>query len=138
DLSQFRRWYDVAGTPVLDCSGSFDKGVFELKVTQSMSPPFHIPLAVKIGSEEKVLSVKEKEQTYRFAGLSSRPVPSLLRGFSAPVILNYPYTEDELVQLLANDDDPFNRWEAAQRLAVEIILKKNGKPNDAFLNSVRQ
>jgi len=136
DLSQFRRWYDIAGTPVLDCSGTFDKGVFELKVSQSMSPPFHIPLAVKIGPREKVLSVKEKQQTYKFEGLSSRPVPSLLRGFSAPVILNYPYTEEELVHLLAHDDDPFNRWEAAQRLATEIILKRAGRPTEAFLNSI--
>ena len=44
------------------------------------------------------------------------------------MILNYPYTEADLVHLLANDDDPFNRWEAAQRLATDIILKKNGKP----------
>ncbi len=136
DLAQFRRWYDVAGTPVLDCSGSFEKNAFELKVKQSMSPPFHIPLAVKIGHHEKVLSVKEREQTFRFEGLSSRPVPSLLRGFSAPVILNYPYSEADLLHLLAHDDDPFNRWEAAQRLAAETILKRKGQPTAAFLDSI--
>ena len=65
-----------------------------------------------------------------------KPVPSLLRGFSAPVILNYPYTEEELVLLLANDDDPFNRWEAAQRLSAEIILKRKGVPSSAFLNAI--
>ena len=136
DLSQFRRWYDIAGTPVLDCSGVFEKDVFSLSVRQSMDPPFHIPLAVKIGEHEEVLSVKEREQTFKFK-TRSRPVPSLLRGFSAPVILNYPYTESDLVHLLAHDDDPFNRWEAAQRLSAEIILQRKGEPSAAFLDSMR-
>jgi aminopeptidase N len=135
DLMQFRRWYDVAGTPVLDCSGSYAGGEFVLSVRQSMEPPFHIPFRVKIGGHEEVLSVKEKEQTFRFK-TASKPVPSLLRGFSAPVILNYPYAEEELAQLLAHDDDPFNRWEAAQRLATDIILKKGGIPSAAFLNAI--
>jgi aminopeptidase N len=137
DLAQFRRWYDVAGTPVLDCSGTYENGTFTLGVKQSMTPPFHIPLAVKIGDQEQVLSLKQAEEKFEFK-VRANPVPSLLRGFSAPVILNYPYTEDELVHLLANDDDPFNRWEAAQRLAVEIILKKQGKPSPAFLQAIRQ
>ena len=139
DLAQFRRWYDVAGTPVLDCNGTFADGVFTLTVRQSMNPPFHIPLAVKIGDQEQVLSLKESDEKFEFRIKSgSRPVPSLLRGFSAPVILNYPYTEADLVYLLANDDDPFNRWEAAQRLATDIILKRQGRPTDAFLNSIRK
>jgi aminopeptidase N len=135
DLTQFRRWYDVAGTPVLDCSGLHKDGIFALTVKQSMNPPFHIPFTVKIGDREEVLSVNQAEQTFEFK-CKSKPVPSLLRGFSAPVILNYPYTEDDLVHLLANDDDPFNRWEAAQRLATDIILKRGGRPTEAFLNSV--
>ena len=135
DLAQFRRWYDVAGTPVLDCGGSFEGGVFTLTVKQSMNPPFHIPLAVKIGDHEQVLSVKKSEEKFSFK-CKSKPVPSLLRGFSAPVILNYPYTEAELVHLLAHDDDPFNRWEAAQRLSAEIILKRKGHPSAAFLESI--
>ena len=68
----------------------------------------------------------------------SKPVPSLLRGFSAPVILNYPYTEDDLVHLLAHDDDPFNRWEAAQRLCTDIILQRAGTPTAAFLGRHRR
>src|SRR3970282_2160155 len=56
DLSQFRRWYDVAGTPVLDCTGEYRDGTFSLRVKQSMNPPFHIPLAVKIVSQEWVLA----------------------------------------------------------------------------------
>jgi aminopeptidase N len=99
-----------------------------------MNPPFHIPFSVKIGDQEEVLSIKRTEEKFSFK-CKSKPVPSLLRGFSAPVILNYPYTEDELVHLLANDDDPFSRWEAAQRLAADIILSRAGTPNDAFLGA---
>jgi len=136
DLTQFKRWYDVAGTPVLDCSGSYRDGEFVLAIRQSMNPPFHIPLAVKIGDHEETLSVRQAEEQFSFK-CKAKPVPSLLRGFSAPVILHYPYTEDELVHLLAHDDDPFNRWEAAQRLATDIILKRAGRPNDAYVAAVR-
>jgi aminopeptidase N len=136
DLSQFRRWYDVAGTPVLDVSGSFEKDLFTLRVKQSMNPPFHIPFAVRIGDQEEVLSLKKVEETFSFKS-KTRPIPSLLRGFSAPVILNYPYTEDELLHLMAKDDDAFNRWEAAQRLATTTILEKDGAPSPAFLAAAR-
>jgi aminopeptidase N len=133
DLSQFRRWYDVPGTPVLDCSGSFENNAFTLTVKQSMAPPFHIPFAVKIGASEQVLSLKKPEEKFVFENRKARPVPSLLRGFSAPVILNYPYREDELLHLMAHDDDPFNRWEAGQRLAASTILEKDGAPSDKFV-----
>ena len=136
DLQQFKRWYDVAGTPVLDCVGKQKNGNFFLHVKQSMNPPFHIPFAVKIGPHEEVLSLKEREQTFTFENVS-KPAPSLLRGFSAPVILNYPYGEEELLDLMAKDDDPFNRWEAGQRLACSIILEKGGIPSDAFLAAAK-
>jgi len=136
DLSQFRRWYDVAGTPVLDVSSSFESNIFSLRVKQSMNPPFHIPFAVKIGDREEILSLKKAEETFSFKS-KTRPVPSLLRGFSAPVILNYPYTEDELLHLMAKDDDAFNRWEAAQRLATTTILEKEGLPSPAFLAAAK-
>jgi aminopeptidase N len=138
DLSQLRRWYDVAGTPVLDCSGSYAGGRFVLRVRQSIEPPFHVPLAVRIGHHETVLSVTQRDQEFAFDGLKEKPVPSLLRGFSAPVILNYPYSEAELVHLLAHDDDPFSRWEAGQRLATDIILKQDGEPSPAFLLAMQR
>src|SRR5229473_2194115 len=137
DLSQFKLWYDVAGTPVLDCKGSYESGRFTLTVKQSMNPPFHIPLAVKIGPQEQVLSIKRPEEEFVFRNLKSKPVPSLLRRFSAPVILNYPFTEEELVHLMARDDDAFNRWEAGQRLAASIILDRKGAPSRAFLDASR-
>jgi len=136
DLAQFKRWYDVAGTPVLDCKGEYENDSFALTVKQSMNPPFHIPFAVKIGEHEKVLSLKKQEESFSFP-VKGKPVPSLLRGFSAPVILNYPYSEADLLHLLAHDDDPFNRWEAGQRLAATIILEKERGPSAAFLEAAR-
>jgi aminopeptidase N len=137
DLAQFKRWYDVAGTPVLECRGDFANGQFALTVKQSMHPPFHIPLAVRIGAREEVLSIKQPEERFTFE-VDERPVPSLLRGFSAPVILHYPYSEAELLHLLAHDDDAFNRWEAGQRLAASIILEGDGKPSAAFVEAARR
>jgi aminopeptidase N len=136
DLSQFKRWYDVAGTPLLDCKGSFEDGTFTLTVKQSMNPPFHIPLVVKIGAQEQVLSITKPDERFTFKA-KDKPIPSLLRRFSAPVILNYPYTEDELVELLAHDDDAFNRWEAGQRLATSIILDRKGVPSRSFIDASR-
>jgi len=68
-----------------------------------------------------VLHVTEKEQEYVFRGIESPPTPSLLRGFSAPVKLAYNYSRDDLTFLMSNDSDGFNRWEAGQRLAVDVI-----------------
>src|SRR2546421_3457718 len=137
DLSQFKLWYDVAGTPVLDCRGAYENGSFTLAVKQSMNPPFHIPFAVKIGDEEQALSIRRPEEEFVFRNLKSKPVPSLLRRFSAPVILNYPFTDEELVHLMGRDDDAFNRWEAGQRLAASIILGRKGAPSRAFLDASR-
>jgi len=140
DLSQFKRWYDVAGTPVLDCTGQYDAGrrAFTLTVRQSMNPPFHIPFAVKAGKHERVLSVTKAEESFVFDGLDAAPVPSLLRGFSAPVNVRYPYSESDLLHLLAHDDDAFNRWEAGQHLASDLILQAGGHPSDAFIEAVRK
>src|SRR5262245_4404908 len=143
DFSQFRLWYDQAGTPVLDVEGEYDaaRRRYVLAVRQSCPPtpgqerklPFHIPLAVGLVSTEgeemlpegtRVMSVRAAEERFHFEALGAgKPVPSLLRGFSAPVIVRYGYTEAELALLMARDSDPFNRWEAGQRLALGIILR---------------
>jgi aminopeptidase N len=136
DLRQFKWWYDNAGTPVLDCQGEYKDGSFILSVRQSMDPPFHIPFLVKIGDEERLLNLHRKEERFTFGGLKARPVPSLLRRFSAPVILTYPYSEADLLHLLAHDDDPFNRWEAGQRLASTIILEHEGEPSSALVHAM--
>lgn len=143
DLSQFRAWYHQAGTPELHITDSFDSanGEYQLHVKQSCPPspgqdkktPYHIPLALGLldaggsditlatGTNTQVLDVTEAEQTFTFTGLREKPVPSLLRGFSAPVKLFYPYTRDELMFLMAHDSDGFSRWDAAQKLAVDIM-----------------
>ncbi|HEY1289602.1 MAG TPA: aminopeptidase N [Burkholderiales bacterium] len=137
DLGQFKRWYDVAGTPVVKALGDFKDGTFTLSLRQSMNPPFHIPFAVKVGEDERMLSLTKPEETFTFKA-KARPAPSLLRNFSAPVILEYPYTEAELIHLMAHDDDAFNRWEAGQRLAASTILEAKGAPTAAFTAAARE
>ena len=145
DLGQFMRWYTQAGTPVLDVTDSYDADNqrYVLEVTQScpatpgqdVKEPFHIPLAIGLLSPEGdnlpigdkgqttvVLEVREASQQFVFENRVERPLPSLLRGFSAPVKLNYDYSRDDLLFLMRHDEDGFNRWDSCQRLATETIL----------------
>lgn len=78
-------------------------------------------LALAEGKTTQVLNITQAEETFTFEGVASKPVPSLLRGFSAPVKLEYPYSRDELMFLMAHDSDGFSRWDAAQTLAVDIM-----------------
>ncbi len=163
DLSQFRCWYDQAGTPILDIAPAYDGAAkrYTLTVKQSCPPtpgqesklPLHIPLSIGLvnaegddiplrldgepaaGGTTRVLSVTKPEHRYVFLDVPEPPVPSLLRGFSAPVIVNYGYDEASLTHLMAHDSDSFNRWEAGQRLAADIILRaaaavRSGVPAD--------
>lgn len=139
DLAQFQRWYDQAGTPEVAVRMEYDAAAktCTLHVTQSCpatpeaahKQPFLIPLAVGLlGSEGQdlvgtaVLKLTEYAQQFSFNDIPEMPVPSLLRGFSAPVRLSYPYTSAELIFLMKHDSDAFNRWDAGQRLAMETIL----------------
>ncbi len=150
DLSQFRRWYSQSGTPVLDITGSYNatSREYRLHVKQSCPPtpgqqekePFLVPLAVGLLNPDgqdlplqqpgepaattgtRVLQVDGAEQSFTFINIPAAPVPSLLRGFSAPGRVKYPYSADELAFLFACDSDPFNRWEAGQRLATQVLL----------------
>ena len=139
-LESFKRWYSQAGTPALKVSTHFDpeQGQFVLTVRQFCAPtpgqsdklPFVVPIQLGLLSasgQELVPStlkvLTEFEQSWTFEGMNEAPVPSLLRGFSAPVTLHYPYTSQELLTLLAHDSDAFNRWEAAQRLCLEVAVK---------------
>ena len=140
DLSQFRRWYSQAGTPRLKVTDHYDPDAqcYTLTVNQSCLPspgqeyklPYHLPLAIGLLSEEgvelcsQVLELQDEVQTFRFDAISSRPVPSLLRGFSAPVKLEYPYTDQQLLMLLRHDPDGFNRWDAGQRLCVRLLQQQ--------------
>jgi aminopeptidase N len=147
DLKQFRRWYEQAGTPVLDVTQHYDASAQTLTLTikqhcpatpnQTVKPPLHIPITVgllnadgsvaacrlgDIYATEVVLELTEAEQSFTFTDLATQPVVSLLRGFSAPVKLIMERSLEELAFLLSYDTDDFNRWEAGQKLAANIIL----------------
>jgi aminopeptidase N len=150
DLTQFKRWYSQAGTPHISVDGRHDPAtsVYELTLAQStlttpgqpLKEPFHVPLAIGlVGADGKdlplqlegerqprgttrVLELTQTSQTFRFVNVRQRPLPSVMRGFSAPVIVDAIYSEEELAFLAAHDSDPFNRWEAGQRLAIGRLL----------------
>ena len=150
-LPQFKRWYSQAGTPLVQASGQYDAAArtYTLQLSQSCAPtpgqpdkaPFVIPVALgllgadgsalplqlegetKAEGTSRTVVLSEAEQTLRFVNVDSAPIPSLLRGFSAPVQLAYDYSDAELLSLLAHDSDAFNRWEASQRLALRIAIK---------------
>ena len=151
DLGQFKRWYQQAGTPELELTGEYDAatGSYHLRVRQHTpdtpgqrdKPPLHIPFALGLlgpqgrdlplqlegeavapSAGTRMIELREREHRFTFVGLDARPVPSLLRGFSAPVKLHYDYSDAELTFLLAHDSDDFCRWDAAQTLAQRLIL----------------
>ena len=151
-LPQFKRWYSQAGTPRVSAHGSYDAAAatYTLTLAQSCAPttgqpakdPFVIPVTVGLldadgqdialqlqgeaqaasfnGSHTVVLT--QPSQSFTFTGVTNEPVPSILRGFTAPVVLEFDYSDAQLLHLLKHDSDPFNRWEAGQRLAVRSAL----------------
>ena len=149
DLTQFRRWYAQAGTPVITVKQHYNPAAqtLSLSLSQSCPPtpgqahkePLHIPVTVGLidnngavapcqlqGStqarDEVILQLTEAEQLFTFENLPEQPVVSILRGFSAPVKLMMERSSDELAFLLSYDKDTFNRWEAGQQLAGQIIM----------------
>jgi aminopeptidase N len=150
-LPQFLHWYAQAGTPRLKAKGVYDAAAqtYTLSFSQTCPPtpgqdhkePFVIPMMLGLvnpatGQDMPLQLAKEAQPTLgqrtfvltqsqeslQFIGVPTEPVPSLLRGFSAPVILEFDYSEEQLLALLAHDIDPFNRWEASQRLAMKAAL----------------
>ena len=139
DLQQFKYWYTQAGTPVLQVSDEYNADTLEYTLhfkqytpatpRQKDKQPLLIPVAIgllgedgrDLAIEKPLLHIDQAEQSVVFKGMYQRPVPSLLRGFSAPVKLHFPYTCEQLVFLAANDSDSFNRWEAMQNLALTLI-----------------
>ena len=149
-LEQFKRWYSQAGTPHIHATGEYDAAArsYQLTLTQSCAPtpgqpdkaPFVIPvelgllaqdgqaLALQLDGEDasetssRTVVLAEASHTLRFVNVDSTPVPSLLRGFSAPVVLDIDYSDAELLTLLAHDSDAFNRWEAGQRLLLRSAI----------------
>jgi aminopeptidase N len=145
DFSQFMRWYSQAGTPDIDAHGEYDyvHGEYQLTLRQRTPAtpgqpdklPLHIPVRMglvgtKSGQDltltlngekmgkDAVIHLRNDEQTFVFTDVAEAPVPSLLREFSAPVKLHYPYSREDLAFLLTHDSDGFNRWDAGQRLSL--------------------
>ena len=155
DLTQFKRWYTQAGTPRLEVSEQFDAATRTYSLTfrqscpatpgQSEKLPFVIPVALGLldangrelalrldgeaqaGGTHRVFSITEAQQTLTFNDVHEKPLPSLLRGFSAPVKLSFPYSRDQLMFLMQHDSDGFNRWEAGQQLAVQVLQELIGQ-----------
>ena len=155
ELTQFKRWYSQAGTPRLAVSEAYDSAAKTYSLTFRQSypatpdkqekQPFVIPvelglldaqggeIALRLSGEaaaagtSRVISVNEAEQTFTFVDIAEKPLPSLLRGFSAPVKLSFPYNRDQLMFLMQHDSDGFNRWEAGQQLSVQVLQELIGQ-----------
>lgn len=158
-LDTFKRWYAQAGTPRLSARGAWDPESRRYTLTlaqhtrvtpgQPVKQPFVVPVAAALVARdgrpvaaERLLVLDSEQASFVFDGVDEAPVPSLLRGFSAPVILDDGLGDDELLALLAHDTDPFNRWEAAQRLALGRMLAavaQDAEPrlDDAFTGAMR-
>jgi len=143
---QFMRWYAQAGTPEIKIAPHYDARAktYRLDVTQTIPPtpnqpsklPMVIPLAIglvgKAGADlpltldgrplsRGVIELRQPSQTFVFSNIAERPIPSINRGFSAPVKLSLPIEAGDLRFLAAHDSDPFNRWQAVQTLAMSLL-----------------
>lgn len=148
DLSQFKLWYSQSGTPQLSITSYYDKKAHTYRLiikqsckdlaTQDKNLPFHIPIRLGLigghsgnsldfvhegkNGNETVLHLKSEKQEFIFTNVPEEPIPSLLRDFSAPVKINYPYTDEQLLSLLAYDNNEFNRWDAGQKFLTNFLL----------------
>ncbi|PKP83955.1 MAG: aminopeptidase N, partial [Alphaproteobacteria bacterium HGW-Alphaproteobacteria-2] len=154
DLSQFARWYAQAGTPRLHVREDWEAGRYTLHLRQDTPPtpgqpekaPQVIPVAVGLLSPNgdevvptTLLEMTEAEQSFSFEGLGARPVPSILRNFSAPVIVVRETSAEERAFLLAHDTDPFNRWEAGRALAKDVLTRmvtEGARPGPHYLDAL--
>jgi aminopeptidase N len=145
DLGQFQRWYEQAGTPWVRIRRDFDadSDTLRLEVTQQPgrtkeepNQPFLIPMRLAFfddsgaplamdasGTLEMVLQITDAQQLFEFSGLPCKPLVSVFRGFSAPVLIETDLSSSERLTLMAHDTDEFNQWDAAQQLAIQIMLE---------------
>jgi aminopeptidase N len=149
DLGQMQHWYDYAGTPEISVRDEYDATSrrYTLQMTQQVpdtpgqtrKPPFLVPIVTGLvgadGSDiparlagnteslmQHTLALTQATQSFVFEGVDERPVPSLLRNFSAPVKLSFDYSDEQLMFLMVHDSDGFNRWDAAQTLLRRALL----------------
>ncbi len=151
DLTEFKRWYEQAGTPIVKVKDRWDPatGTYVIECEQSCpatpessdKQPFVIPLKTSLLSESgetlvesQVLNLTQREQSFEFLNIKSKPRPDLLQEFSAPVQLQYDYTNEQLAFLLKHSPDSFNRWDAGNRLAINVLLDNlSGNGRDSLL-----
>jgi aminopeptidase N len=161
EFTQFMRWYNQPGTPQVTVDGFWDADSrsYTLTCTQANrravdAAPYLIPLRVALFAadgtllpgSERLLQLTATTQSFVFENIADEPIPSLLRDFSAPVLLDFDYTAEQLTLLLAHETDPFNAWEAGQRLATRLILEATTaiaagqQPNwpDSFVAAARR
>ena len=151
DLSQFKNWYSQSGTPHVRVQERYDaeKRQYHLHLSQSCAPtpgqpekkPFLIPLKMRLITEadnpaEILLELTQAEQSWTFDHIDQRPVLSINRNFSAPIQLDFNQSQDDLLILFSHDDDAFNRWEAGQKLAMQMILD-NRLPDQKLIEAYR-
>ncbi|MCP4010462.1 MAG: aminopeptidase N [Proteobacteria bacterium] len=163
ELSQFRLWYSQAGTPRVSLETSYDKDAKTLTLNfrqhtpdtpgQSDKAAFLIPVKIALfdntgerltfsfegqGCDEPVLHLNQHQQTFELDEVNTTPITSALRGFSAPVKLDYAQDVQSLIFLAKHDDDAFNRWEAMQRLSMNqirgMMAGKEGFPDNKYLS----
>ncbi|MGR3635059.1 MAG: aminopeptidase N, partial [Shimia sp.] len=155
DLGQFKLWYSQSGTPKVTVREDYQDDTFTLHLSQSSAPtpgqseklPQVIPVAVGLLNDNgvevmptKVLELTAAEQSFSFEGHATRPVPSILRGFSAPVTLEHDIDTARRSFLLSHDTDPFNRWEAGRMLARDSLLasiRKDTAPDADYLDGLK-
>ncbi|WP_170753026.1 aminopeptidase N [Ruegeria lacuscaerulensis] len=154
DLSQFKRWYSQSGTPRVTVAEEWADGTYTLTLSQRTEPtpgqdeklPQVIPVAVGLlgpnGDEVRtteVLELTEASQSFTFTGLAAKPTASVLRDFSAPVILEQDQSNAERAFLLAHDTDAFNRWQAGRSLAEDTLLnmiQSDAAPDADYLDGL--
>ena len=160
DLAQFKRWYSQAGTPQVkvaedwlpgDAGGTYRLHLEQVNTStpgQAQNDPKVIPVAVGLlnpnGDEvlpTTVLELTQTAQSFDFPGLAMKPVLSILRGFSAPVVLDHKVSAQDRAFLLAHDTDPFNKWEAGRSLAKDVLARMvtdAAQPGQDWLDAMAQ
>ncbi len=156
DLTQFKLWYSQPGTPQVKITEDWDEtsGTFTLHLSQYTPPtpdqsdkaPLHIPVVIGLidpsGTEvlpDTVLELTQTSQSFSFPNLKARPVPSVLRDYSAPVLIDQELDAARIAFLLAHDTDSFNRWEANRDLAIESLVASvvhDATPAKAWLDGL--
>ncbi len=138
DLTEFKRWYEQAGTPVVKVKDNWDKNTntYTLSCSQTCPPtpenkdkqPFVIPIKTALLNsngdsivDSQVLHLNQREQSFLFEDISEKPIVDLLQEFSAPVQLQYDYSKEQLAFLLKHSKDSFNRWNAGNQLATQVL-----------------